>query len=62
MKAHLLLNILNHVHPHSEWDGGDTLTHPDGSVVSIAESAKTMQAGNSRLMPPVSENTDHSQD
>lgn len=61
MKASILLNVLNHVPGDAEWDGADTLTLPDGSVVSIAESAKTMTPGNSRLCAPVSD-TDQSQD
>jgi hypothetical protein len=52
MKAHELLNVLNHVDGTSEWDGGDLLMLPDGSVISIAESAKTMRPGESQLMPP----------
>jgi hypothetical protein len=57
MKASVLLNVLNHVPGDSEWDGGDLLKLPDGPVVSISESAKTMQPGESRLMPPVEPGT-----
>jgi hypothetical protein len=53
MKAHVLLNVLNHVDGQSEWDGGDLLTLPDGTLVSIQESAKTMQPGQSLLRPPL---------
>lgn len=53
MKAHVLLNVLNHVDGQSEWDGGDILTLPDGTRVSIQESAKTMQPGQSLLRPPL---------
>lgn len=52
MKAHELINVLNHVDPLSEWDGGDTLTTPEGVQYSIAESSKTMRPGESRLMSP----------
>lgn len=52
MKAHILLNVLNHVDGQADWDGGDRLTLPDGSVVSIQESAKTMSPGESQLLPP----------
>jgi hypothetical protein len=50
MKAHILLNVLNHVSGDAEWDGGDVLTLPDGIQISIAESAKTMIPGESRLV------------
>lgn len=53
MKASVLLNVLNHVPGDSEWDGGDRITLPDGMVVSIAESAKTMTPGQSQLKPPI---------
>jgi len=57
MKASVLLNVLNHVPGDSEWDGGDLLKLPDGPVVSISESAKTMQPGQSKLLPPVEPGT-----
>ena len=37
MKAHELVNVLNHLDPQSEWDGGDLLTTPIGTVVSISK-------------------------
>jgi hypothetical protein len=49
VKAHVLLNVLNHVPGDSEWDGCDTLTLPDGREISIVESAKTMRPGESCL-------------
>jgi hypothetical protein len=52
LKAHELINVLNHCDPQSEWDGGDILTAPDGVKISIMESAKTMTPGHSALMPP----------
>jgi hypothetical protein len=52
MKSSVLLNVLNHVPGDAEWDGADTLTLPDGTVVSIAASAATMTPGNSQLLPP----------
>lgn len=53
MRAHELVNVLNHVDGQSEWDGGDLLRLPGGSIISIEESAKTMTPGESRLMPPL---------
>ena len=54
MKAHELLNILNHIPPDAEWDGGDIIeiTASDGMsgrTISISESVKTMP----ELSPPV---------
>ena len=52
MKASVLLNVLNHVPGDSECEG-DLISTPDGQMYSISESAKTMQPGQSRLMPPI---------
>jgi hypothetical protein len=56
MKAHVLINVLNHIDPQSNWDGGDLLTTPEGAIYSISESAKTMRPGESQMMPPVDKN------
>lgn len=53
MKAHVLVNILNHVPGDAEWDGGDLLTLSTGDKVSISETAKTMFPGESQLLAPV---------
>lgn len=53
MRVHELLNVLSHAESQAEWDGLDTITLPDGVVISIRESAKTMRPGESRLMPPL---------
>lgn len=56
MKAHLLLNVLNHVDPQSTWLGGDLIQSPDGTIYSLSESAKTMRSGESHLVRESVEN------
>lgn len=62
MRAHELVNVLNHVDGQSEWDGGDLLRLPDGGIISISESAKTMRPGESQLMPPADDESATSDD
>lgn len=51
MKAHELLNVLNHFHPHAEWNGGDVLQTPDGKQYSLSGGIKSHRQGRTVHVP-----------